>query len=123
MQTNMAIYELALCRAQDLRLLLDTYFQALNAYDVDGLLPLLEDGYRAEQETAIRAQVDGLKAGGTQLSWIEDRLPGKTGSRSMAMVITVEGDPSGTKEWVVGFVEIGERNSGEWVINLVNVKE
>ena len=103
--------------------MLDIYFGALNAYDVNGILPLLEDGYRAEQETAIRAQVDELKAEGTQLLWIEDQLPGKTGSRSMAMVITVEGDPSGTKEWVVGFLEIGARNSGEWVINLVNVKE
>ena len=60
---------------------------------------------------------------GTKFSWTEDQLPGRTGSRSMAMVITVEGDPSGTKQWQVGFVELGQRGSEEWVINFVTVKE
>ena len=114
---------LAICRAMALREMLDTYFQALNAYDADGLLPLLEDGYRADQESAIRTRIDELKAGGTQLSWTENQAAGKTGSMSMAMLISVDGGPSGTEEWVVGFLQIGARDSGEWTINFVNVKE
>ena len=103
--------------------MVDVYIGALNERDVDALFPVLEESYRAEQETEIRAQVDELDAAGIQLSWTEDQLPGRTGSRSMAMVITVEGDDSGTQHWQVGFIELGERGSEEWVINFVTVKE
>ena len=51
----------AICRAHELRQILNGYFGALNAYDVDGVLPLLEEGYRSEHEAKIRTQVDELK--------------------------------------------------------------
>ncbi|MCH8206342.1 MAG: hypothetical protein IH956_04995 [Chloroflexi bacterium] len=112
-----------ICRAENLRQVVDLYVAALNAYDVDRLLPLLEDSYRAEHETAIRAQVHELKAAGTQLTWTEDQLPGKTGPTSMAFLITVAGGPSGAKQWQIGFIEVGEKDSGDWAINFVVVKE
>ena len=113
----------AICRAESLRHIVDVYIGALNAYEVDGLLPLLEEGYRAEQEASIREQIDELKAAGTQLTWTEDQLPGRTGPTSMALLITVEGGPSGAKHWQIGFIEVGEKDSGDWAITFVIVKE
>ena len=112
----------SICRSENLREMVNLYIAGVNAYDVDALLPLLEAGYRAEQESALRTQLEELKAAGAQLTWTEDQLPGRTGPSSMALVVTVDGGPSGTAQWQFGFIEVGETGNGDWFINFVNVK-
>ena len=111
-----------LCTSQNLRGMVDLYFAGVNAYDVDALLPLLEAGYRAEQESAIRQQLDELKAAGAQLTWTENQPPARTGPISRALLVTVEGGPSGTVRWQFGFIEVGEEGKGDWFINFVSAK-
>ena len=113
---------LRLCIAENLRTIVDLYIAAVNAYDMDALLPLLEAGYGAKQESAIRQQLDELKAAGDQLTWTEDQVPGRTGPTSMGMLVTVEGGPSGTAQWQFGFIEVGEKDSGDWFISFVSAK-
>ena len=109
-----------LCVTENLRKIVDVYIAGVNAYDVDALLPLFEAGYWAKQESAIRQQLDELKAAGAQLTWTENQLPAQTGPTSMGMLVTVEGGPSGTAKWQFGFIEVGEKESGDWFINFVS---
>ena len=111
-----------LCIAENLRKIVDLYIAGVNAYDVDALLPLLEAGYWAEQESPIRQQLDELKAAGAQLTWTANQLPAQTGPTSMGMLVTVEGGPSGTAQWQFGFIEVGEEANGDWFINFVSAK-
>ena len=105
----------ALLRGELLRELVTRYFDAVNAYDLNALLPLLEEGYRTDNETEIRDLLSGLEDAGGQLSWTEDQAPGLTGPTTMVMLLTVEG-PSGSESWHIQFTELG-RNSGNWVIS------
>ena len=105
----------ALLRAELLRELVTRYFDAVNTYDLNALLPLLEEGYRTDNETEIRDLLAGLEAGGGGLAWTEDQAPGLTGPTTMVMIVTVDG-PSGSEPWHIQFTELG-RNSGNWVIS------
>ena len=105
----------ALIRGELLRELVKRYFDAVNAYDLNALLPLLEEGYRTDNETEIRDLLSGLETGGDQLTWTEDQAPGLTGPTTMVMILTVEG-PFGSESWHIQFTELG-RNSGNWVIS------
>ena len=105
----------ALVRGEILRELVTRYFDSVNAYDLNALLPLLEEGYRTDNEAEIRDLLSGLETGGDQLSWTEDQAPGLTGPTTMVMILTVEG-PSGSETWHIQFSELG-RNSGNWVIS------
>ena len=111
-----------LCTSQNLRTIVDLYIAGVNAYDMDALLPLLQAGYRAGQESAIRRQLDELKAAGAQLTWTENQPPARTGPISRALLVTVEGGPSGTAQWQFGFIEVGEEGKGDWFINFVSAK-
>ena len=106
----------AVVRGELLRTLVGLYFDALNSYDLNLLLPLLEEGYRNDNEDAIRDQLDDLESAGATLAWTEDLAPGQTGPTTMVMFANVEGGASGTERWQIQFTELG-RNSGNWVIS------
>ena len=114
--------DVRLCIAENLRKMVDLYIAGVNTYDGDALLPLFEAGYWAEQESAIRQQLDELKAAGAQLTWTENQLPAQTDPRSMALLVTVEGGPSGTAQWQFGFIAVGEKDKGDWFINFLSAK-
>ena len=114
--------DVRLCIAENLRKIVDLYIAGVNTYDVNALLPLFEAGYWAKQESAIRQQLDELKAAGAQLTWTENQLPAQTGPTSMALLVTVEGGPSGTAQWQFGFIEVGEKDKGDWFINFLSAK-
>ena len=105
----------AVLRGELLRTLVGLYFDALNANDLNLLLPLLDETYRNDNEAAIRDQLDELDAAGATLTWIEEQAPGLTGPTSMVMFVSVEA-PSGTERWQIQFTELG-RNTGNWVIS------
>ncbi|MCH8207238.1 MAG: hypothetical protein IH956_09585 [Chloroflexi bacterium] len=107
-------------RADVLRDLVDAYFDALNSYDLNAALSILEEGYKTDATSAIQQQIDELEAAGAQLKWTEDQAPGLTGPTSMVMFVSVEG-PSGTNRWQIQFTELG-RNSGNWVISGVKTE-
>ena len=106
----------AVIRGELLRTLVGLYFDALNAYDLSLLLPLLEEGFRNDNEVALRKQLDDLEGAGATLAWTEDLAPGQTGPTTMVMFANVEGGASGTERWQIQFTELG-RNSGNWVIS------
>jgi hypothetical protein len=92
------------------RLALD-YWAAFNAYDEEKALSYLDDGYRAERESDIRAQIGQLRTFNVTLAVTEQSAPQLVTSDLGQMTLELK-EPLGTRTILVAFIKL----DGVWKI-------
>ena len=107
-----------ICRAQNLRVLVQDYIDALNNSDINLVNNYIEEKYLIEHTSIFEQKSKTVKDNGLNLTWIEEDQPGMRGSKKASMFINVtDGDFS--ERWLVEFLEIGKRGDGIWSISLI----
>ena len=87
------------------------YWEAFNAYDADGVLAFLEEGYGREREEKIRGDIGRLKLFSVQLGVAEESPPSMVDEDEWEMYLTMK-EPLGTRRIRMAFREV----RGEWKI-------
>ena len=76
--------------AEALRALAFAYWEAFNAYDADGVLAFLEEGYGREREEKIRGDIGRLKLFSVQLGVTEESPPSMVDEDEWEMYLTMK---------------------------------
>ena len=95
----------------DIRRIVYDYWVALNDYDVDLALTMLEDGYRAQEEEAIRNDIGSLKLFRAKLEVSEETPPTLNADGDYETYLTI-GTPVDTRRVMMVF----RRIDGQWRI-------
>ena len=108
----------AICRAQNLRVLVQDYIDALNNSDINLVNKYIEEKYLIEHTPIFEEKSIKVKNDGLNLTWTEEDQPGMRGSKRASIFIFVtDGDFS--ERWLVDFLEIGKRGDGIWSISSI----
>lgn len=94
-----------------IRLIVKEYWEALNDYDVDRALPMLEESYRAAEEELIRKDIRRMKLFRVKLGVSEETPPTLNGNADYETYLSLE-TPIDTRRVLMVFRRIG----GEWWI-------
>ena len=95
----------------DIRRIVYDYWVALNDYDVDLALTMLEDGYRAQEEESIRSEIGQLKLFRAKLEVSEETQPALNANGDYETYLTI-GTPVDTRRVMMVF----RRIDGQWWI-------
>lgn len=95
----------------DIRRIVYDYWVALNDYDVDLALTMLEDGYRAQEEESIRSDIGLLKLFRAELEVSEETPPTLNPDEDYETYLTI-GTPVDTRRVMMVFSRI----DGQWWI-------
>ena len=98
-------------QAETFRRMTFDYWETFNAYDADGVLEFLEEGYGREREEKIRGDIGRLKLFSVQLVVTEESPPSMVDEDEWEMYLTMK-EPLGTRRIRMAFREV----DGEWKI-------
>ena len=108
-----------ICRAQNLRVLVQNYIDALNNSDINLVNKYIEEKYLIEHTQIFEEKSGEVSNDDLKLTWIEEDQPGMRGSKRASMFINVTAE-NFSERWLVEFLEIGKRGDGIWSISLID---
>jgi hypothetical protein len=91
--------------------MINEYWEALNDYDVDSAMPMLEESYRATEEELIRKDIGRMKLFRVKLGVFEETPPTLNADGDYETYVSVE-TPIDTRTVMMVFRRIDE----EWRI-------
>ena len=94
-----------------IRQILKEYWDALNDYDVDRALPMLEPGYRAQEEEPIRQDIGRMRMFRVKLGVSEETPPALNKNGDYETYLNLE-TPTDTRRVLMIF----RRIDGQWQI-------
>jgi hypothetical protein len=94
-----------------IRQIVKEYWDALNDYDVDRALPMLEPGYRAQEEELIRQDISRMRMFRVKLGVSEETLPALNKNGDYETYLKLE-TPIDTRRVLMIF----RRIDGQWQI-------
>ena len=94
--------------AEAIRLMVDEYWEALNDYDVDRALPMLEESYRKAEEELIRSDIGRMKLFRVKLGVSEATPPTVNSDGDYETYLTIE-TPIDTRRVLMRFRLIGNQ--------------
>ena len=97
--------------AAKIRQIVEAYWIALNEYDVDHAITMLEPGYRAQEEEPIRKDIGLMKLFGVKLEITEETPPSLNAHGDYETYIRVK-TPVDTRRVLMVFRQI----DGQWWI-------
>ncbi len=97
--------------AAAIRRMINEYWEALNDYDVDSAMPMLEESYRATEEELIRKDIGRMKLFRVKLGVSEETPPTLNADGDYETYVSVE-TPIDTRTVMMVFRRIDE----EWRI-------
>ena len=91
-----------------IRLMIDKYWEALNDYDVDRALPMLEESYRAGEEELIRKDIGRMKLFRVKLGVSVEAPPTLNSDGDYETYLSIV-TPVDTRRVMMRFRRIGEQ--------------
>ncbi len=103
---------------QAIKRIVDEYWKALNDYDVDHAITMLEPGYRTSQEELIRSDIGRMKLFRVKLGVSEEMPPTLNEDGDYETYLSIE-TPVDTRRVLMVFRQI---DGGWWIIYSSEVK-
>lgn len=97
--------------AAEIRQIVEVYWEALNEYDVDHAVTMLEPGYRTQEEESIRSDIGRMKLFRVKLDVSEESPPSLNADGDYETYLSVK-TPVDTRKVLMVFRQI----DGQWWI-------